>query len=103
MYAVVKSGGKQVRVSPGESIWVERIEGEIGSPVELADVLLVAGEGEARIGTPTVAGAKVVGKITEQGRGEKIIVFKMKRRKNYRRKQGHRQYYTQIHIERIEG
>ncbi len=102
MYAVVRTGGKQVRVEPGEDVWVEKLAGSVGDPVEL-EVLLVGGEGAPRIGTPTVDGAKVVGTIKAQGRGEKITIFKMKRRKNYRRKQGHRQSLTQVHIEKIEG
>ncbi len=102
MYAVVRTGGKQVRVEAGEDVWVEKLAGAVGDPVEL-EVLLIGGEGEARIGTPTVDGAKVVGTIKAHGRGEKITIFKMKRRKNYRRKQGHRQSLTQVHIEKIEG
>jgi large subunit ribosomal protein L21 len=103
MYAVVRSGGKQARVAPGDSVRLERIQGAVGDTVELDDVLLVADGGEPRIGTPTVAGAKVVGTITAQGRGDKITVFKMKRRKGYRVKQGHRQEYTELRIDRIEG
>ncbi len=103
MYAVVRSGGKQIRVSPGDSVWVERLAGDVGATVELPDVLLISGDGEPRIGAPTVEGAKVVGTITDQGRGEKITIFKMKRRKGYRRKQGHRQHYTQLRIDSIEG
>jgi len=103
MYAVVKSGGKQVRVSPGESVRVEKLPGDVGDGVELGPVLLVAGEGESRIGTPEVSGAKVVGTITAQDRGPKIIIFKMKRRKGYRRKAGHRQSYTEVLVDRIEG
>ena len=103
MYAVVRSGGKQIRVAPGDSVWVERLAGEVGAKVELPEVLLISGEGEPRVGAPTVAGAKVVGTITEQGRGEKITIFKMKRRKGYRRKTGHRQPYTEIRVDRIEG
>jgi large subunit ribosomal protein L21 len=103
MYAVIRSGGKQVRVSPGEAVRVEKLSGAVGDPVELADVLLMGGEGEPRVGTPVVAGAKVVGTITAQDRGPKITVFKMKRRKGYRRKMGHRQSFTEIRVERIEG
>jgi len=103
MYAVVRTGGKQVRVEPGKSVRVEKLPGEVGSQVELADVLLVGGEGDTRVGTPVVEGAKVVGTITEQGRRDKIVVFKLKRRKNYRRKQGHRQAYTEIRIDEIAG
>ncbi len=103
MYAVVRSGGKQIRVAPGDSVWVESLRGEIGATVELPEVLLISGEGESRVGTPVVDGAKVVGTITEHGRGEKITIFKMKRRKGYRRKAGHRQSYTEIRVEKIEG
>ena len=103
MYAVVRSGGKQVRVEPGSSVRVEKLPGEVGDAVELSDVLLVGGEGEPRIGTPLVEGAKAVGTITAQARGPKITIFKMKRRKGYRRKAGHRQTYTEIHVDRIEG
>jgi large subunit ribosomal protein L21 len=103
MYAVVRSGGKQVRVEPGSSVRVEKLPGEVGDAVELSDVLLVGGEGEPRIGTPLVEGAKAVGTITAQARGPKITIFKMKRRKGYRRKAGHRQDYTEIRVEKIEG
>ena len=103
MYAVVRSGGKQARVSPGDSVRIERIQGEVGDTVELAEVLLVSDDGEPKIGTPLVDGAKVVGTITAQGRGDKITVFKMKRRKGYRVKQGHRQEYTELRVERIEA
>jgi len=103
MYAVVRTGGKQVRVAPGDAVRVEKLEGNVGDRVELSEVLLVAGEGDAQIGTPLVAGAKVVGTITAQDRGEKIIVFKMKRRKGYRRKAGHRQFYTEVRVDGIEA
>lgn len=103
MYAVIRTGGKQTRVAPGDSIRVEKLEGTVGDPVELSEVLLVGNEGEPRIGTPLVDDAKVVGTITAQGRGPKITVFKMKRRKGYRRKRGHRQAFTEIRVEKIEG
>ena len=103
MYAVIRSGGKQLRVEPGQLIRVEKLPGEAGEKVELDEVLMVAGEGDARIGSPTVEGAKVVGTITEQTKGPKITIFKMKRRKGYRRKTGHRQKYTEIRVESIEG
>jgi len=103
MYAVVRSGGKQVRLEPGQRVRVEKLPGEVGSRVELGEVLLVGGEAAPRVGTPLVAGARVVGTITAQDRGPKIIVFKLKRRKNYRRKQGHRQAYTEIQVDSIEG
>jgi len=103
MYAVVRTGGKQVRVAPGDAVRVEKLDGAIGDRIELPEVLLVGGEGDARIGTPLVEGAKVVGTITAQGRGEKITVFKMKRRKGYRRKTGHRQLYTEVRVDEIEA
>ena len=103
MYAVIRSGGKQLRVEPGQSVRVEKLAGEAGDTVELAGVLMVAGEGEPRIGSPLVDGVKVLGKITDQGRGPKITVFKMKRRKGYRRKAGHRQDYTEIRVDEIDG
>ena len=103
MYAVVRSGGKQYRVSPGGSVRVEKLVGEVGSKVTLDEVLLVGGEGDVKIGTPTVDGASVSGTITAQGRGDKIRVCKMKRRKGYRRTQGHRQDYTEIAIDGISS
>lgn len=103
MYAVVRTGGKQIRVSPGEAVWVEKLPGAIGEQINLEEVLLLGGEGEPQIGSPQVAGARVVATITGQGLGEKLVVFKYKRRKRYRRKQGHRQSYTQIRVERIEA
>jgi large subunit ribosomal protein L21 len=103
MYAVVRSGGKQYRVEPGQRVRVERLAGAEGDAIELGEVLLIGGEGEPRVGQPLVAGAKAVGRIVGQGRGPKLILFKMKRRKNYRRKQGHRQDYTEILVDRIEG
>ena len=102
MYAVVRTGGKQLRVEPGAALWVERLPGQIGDEIALSEVLLVAGDGSTRIGAPTLEGARVVATITGQGRGEKLTIFKMKRRKRYRRKIVHRQDYTQIRIERIE-
>lgn len=103
MYAVVRTGGKQIRVAPGEAVWVERLPGAVGEEITLDEVLLLGGEGEPRIGAPHVAGARVVATILGEGRGEKLVIFKFKRRKRYRRKQGHRQDYTQIRVERIEG
>jgi len=103
MYAVIRTGGKQARVAPGDRLTVERLPGAVGDSVELADVLLVGDEGAPRVGTPRVEGARVIGTITAQGRGPKITVFKMKRRKGYRRKTGHRQEYTELRIDRIEA
>jgi large subunit ribosomal protein L21 len=103
MYAVFRTGGKQFRATPGESVRVEKLPGGVGDSVEIADVLLVADGDASRIGTPTLPGTKVVGTIVAQGRGPKLTMFKMKRRKGYRRKYGHRQDYTEIRVERIEG
>ena len=103
MFAVVRTGGKQLRVAPGESVRVEKLAGAIGDTVELDEVLLVGGDGDARIGTPLVQGVKVVGTITDQARGPKLTIFKMKRRNGYRRKAGHRQPYTEIRVDRVEG
>ena len=102
MYAVVRTGGKQYKVAPEQKVRVEKLPGEVGDTIELDEVLLTSGD-SVKIGTPKVEGAKVVGTITDQGRGEKIVVFKLKRRKNYRRKQGHRQSYTEIRVDKIEG
>ncbi|MBW2240853.1 MAG: 50S ribosomal protein L21 [Deltaproteobacteria bacterium] len=103
MYAVVKTGGKQVRVSPGQAVRVEKLAGSVGDAVEFGEVLLVGGEGDPQVGTPLVSGANVVGTITAQARGPKITIFKMKRRKGYRRKQGHRQAYTEVRVESINS
>ncbi len=103
MFAVVRTGGKQLRVEPGTAVRVEKLEGAVGDSVELGEVLLVGAEDGAKIGTPLVAGAKVVGTITAQGRGPKLTIFKLKRRKGYRRKAGHRQSYTEIRVDKIEA
>jgi len=103
MYAVVKSGGKQHLVSEGDFFKVEKLAGEVGDEVELDNVLLVSKDGELNLGRPLVEGAKVKGTIVEQGREKKIIVYKFKRRKGYRKKQGHRQYYTGIKVSAIEA
>ncbi len=103
MFAVIRSGGKQYRVNQGDSVRVEKLEGEVGSEITLSDVLMVGEEGNVKIGAPTVDGASVSGTITAQDRGPKITIFKMKRRKGYRRKQGHRQDYTEIRVDSIEG
>jgi large subunit ribosomal protein L21 len=101
MYAVVETGGKQYKVSKGDLIKVEKVGGEVGEKVELHQVLLVKDDKGVKVGTPTVAGVKVVGRITSQRKGKKIVIFKQKRRKNYRLKQGHRQEHTWIEIKNI--
>ncbi len=104
MFAIIKTGGKQYRVKQGETLRVEKLPVEAGATVEFSEVLLIAGEGEAlKIGQPTVAGAKVVAKVVAQERGPKITIFKFRRRKNYRRKSGHRQAYTAVRIEAIQA
>ncbi|MEM9070427.1 MAG: 50S ribosomal protein L21 [Myxococcota bacterium] len=97
MYAVIKTGGKQYRVQEGDIIRVEKLPGDVGSSVELTEVLMVGGE-KVVVGKPTVSGAKVNAEITAQDRSKKIIVFKMLRRKGYRRKRGHRQPFTELKI-----
>ncbi len=106
MYAVIRSGGKQYRVSQGGSVRVEKLPGEVGSSITLDDVLMIGGDGgpkDVKIGTPKLDGAQITGTIVAQGRGQKIRVFKMKRRKGYRRTQGHRQDYTEIRVDEIRG
>ena len=103
MYAVIRSGGKQVRVESGQSVRVERLPGSVGDVVELDQILLLGGEDETRVGTPLVEGARALATITDQARGPKLTIFKMKRRTGYRRKTGHRQAYTEIRVDKIEG
>ena len=103
MYAIIESGNKQYRVSEGDVLRIEKVEGKAGDRVEINDVLLVKKDEEVRIGTPFVSQAKIVGEIVERGKERKIIVFKFKRRKNYRRKKGHRQQYTDLRINQIVG
>ncbi len=103
MYAVVKTGGKQYRVSAGQKIKVEQIPADVGAEITLDQVLMV-GEGESvKIGTPMVAGAAVKATVLAQGRHEKIQIFKMRRRKHYQKHQGHRQNYTELRIEAISA
>src|SRR5947208_1924174 len=103
MYAVIKTGGKQYRVAEGETVKVEKLPGEAGEKVTFSDVLLIAGGESVKIGKPTVAGAQVEAEIVEQGRARKIIVFKYKRRKNYRKRQGHRQPFTALKVTAIKA
>ena len=102
MYAVIRTGGKQVRVEPGESVRVEKLAGDPGAEIQLGDVLLVGDDDSVTVGTPVVDGASVRGTITAQARHPKIRVFKMKRRKGYRRMQGHRQDYTEVRVDSID-
>src|ERR1700749_4458936 len=95
--AVIRTGGKQYRVAEGDLLSVELLAGSPGDAVEFSDVLLVGGDAP-KVGTPTVAGAKVTGQIVRQDRGERLVVFKFKRRKRYKRRNGHRQYVTAVKI-----
>ncbi|RLB59101.1 MAG: 50S ribosomal protein L21 [Deltaproteobacteria bacterium] len=103
MYAVVRTGGKQYRVAQGDRVDIEKIAGEVGQEVTLDDVLMIGGNGDTKIGTPRVEGASVTARIIEQGRGKKVLVFKFKRRKDYKKMRGHRQYYTRLEITGISA
>jgi large subunit ribosomal protein L21 len=103
MYAVIETGGKQYRVTAGDTLDVERLETEAGKPHTFDRVLLVANDGKVTVGAPTLAGAKVVADVTQHLRGEKKIAFKMKRRKGYHRTVGHRQELTRVKITDIKG
>ena len=102
MYAVIKTGGKQYRVSEGDTVRVEKLDGDVGAKIQFDEVLMVGGD-KVAVGKPNVSGAKVTAEIVAQDKAKKIIVFKMKRRKTYRRKQGHRQAYTELRITGISA
>ena len=103
MYAVIKTGGKQYQVKEGDVVFIEKIEGENGAEVNFDQVLAIGDEGKFTAGTPVVEGASVSGKILSQTKGKKIIVFKMKPKKGYRNKNGHRQPYTKVEITKINA
>jgi large subunit ribosomal protein L21 len=101
MYAVIKAGGKQYRVAPGQNIKIEQVQADVGATIVLDQVLMVA-DGEAvKVGTPTLSGAKVSATVVAHGRGPKVRIFKMRRRKHYQKTQGHRQNYTEIRVDAI--
>ncbi len=102
MYAVIRTGGKQYRVSEGDKLRVDRLDGDVGSPIEFGEVLMLGGE-KVAVGKPLVEGARVNAEILAQDRAKKVIVFKMKRRKRYRRKRGHRQPFTEVKITGISA
>jgi len=103
MYAVIKTGGKQYRVAADDVLTIEKVAGDAGAIVEFGEVLLVGGSDAPKLGSPFVSGAKVTAEVVEQGRGPKVIAFKKRRRKNSRRKRGHRQEQTTVRIKEIIG
>jgi large subunit ribosomal protein L21 len=103
MYAVIKTGGKQYRVAADEVLTIEKVAGDAGATVEFTEVLMVAGSAEPKFGKPAISGAKVIAEVVEQGRARKVIAFKKRRRKNSRRKRGHRQEQTTVRIKEIIG
>ena len=100
MYAIIATGGKQYRVSEGDVIYIEKIDAQVDSTVSF-DVLLMGNDGDVKIGTPVVEGVKVEGKVVAQVKGEKILIYKYKSKKNYHRRAGHRQAYTKVEITKI--
>ncbi len=102
MYAIIESCGKQYKVAEGDVVFFEKLDAEEGKKVTFDNVILVSEEGKVQVGNPYVKGVKVEGKVVSHGKGKKIIVFKMKPKKNYRRKQGHRQPYTKVEITSIK-
>ena len=103
MYAIIKTGGKQYRVQEGDNIFVEKLASDVDSEVVFDQVLAVVNDGDVKVGSPVVEGAKVTAKVLEQGNEKKVLVFKYKAKSDYRRRQGHRQPYTKVVIEKIEG
>jgi large subunit ribosomal protein L21 len=103
MYAIIETGGKQYRVSEGDAILVEKLDANEGEAVQFDRVLTIVKDGELTVGRPLVAGAKVTGTVVTQGKGKKILVFKYKAKSNYRKRQGHRQPYTKVMIEKIDA
>lgn len=103
MFAIIRTGGKQYKVQPNTRLTVEKIEGDVGATFDITDVLMIADGDQTTMGAPVIEGAKVIAEILEQGRGEKVIIFKKRRRQNYRRKNGHRQMQTTIKITDIKA
>lgn len=103
MYAVIKSGGKQHRVSVGETLKVELLKAEVGATLNIEEVLMVVNGSDVKIGQPVVAGASVVAEVVSHGRGKKVRIVKHRRRKHYHKEQGHRQWYTELKVNAING
>jgi len=104
MNAIILSGGKQYRVAPGQTVKLEKLPEAVGTKVEFAQVLLLSDSAsQIKVGAPFVVGARVVGEVIDQGRHDKVNIIKMRRRKHYMRRQGHRQYYTEVKITEING
>jgi large subunit ribosomal protein L21 len=103
MFAIIETGGKQYKVQEGDVLYIEKLEAAAGDAVTFDKVLVVSKESGLVVGSPVVAGASVTAKVEKQGKGEKIIVFKYKAKKNYRKKQGHRQPYTKVVIDKIQA
>jgi len=102
-YAIIRTGGKQYRVSPGDVIHVEKMDGEVGAEIAFTEILLAQAEGGIQIGSPLVNGIQVIGRVLDQGKRKKILVYKKKRRKNYRRRYGHRQPVTTVQVTAIQA
>jgi large subunit ribosomal protein L21 len=102
-YAIIRTGGKQYRVAPGDFVQLEKLDGDLGTELQFTDVLMTSQDGNVQVGNPTVSGASVTAQVVRQGRAKKILVFKKKRRKNYRRRQGHRQYITTVKVTGIQA
>jgi large subunit ribosomal protein L21 len=103
VYAIIRTGGKQYRVQAGEVVHLERLDAEVGSSVTLDEVLLVSGEAGVHVGAPRLESASVTGTVVEQGRDAKVLVFKYKKRKHYRRTRGHRQSFTAVRIDQVRA
>jgi large subunit ribosomal protein L21 len=103
MYAVIQTGGKQYRVAPGDTVRVEKLDAETGASVELDKVLMLANDDDIKVGTPYVDGGKVTATIKAHGRGKKVKIIKFRRRKHHMKRQGHRQWYTELEINEING
>ena len=103
MYAIIETGGKQYNVKPGDRIYVEKLEANPGDSVSFDSVLFISGEGEPQIGTPYISGASVTASVLEQGKEKKVVVFKYKPKKSFQKKKGHRQPFTSVRIEAING